>query len=283
MRATTPPPGIQWTFFLSLPPLDASSAKEAFLAINATFGDGSKDGYGTLWDLATSLRQNQGGGSEIMRLFGATNSPVLAAPVVRVIELRRKARWGKRRSGLRLRLDKQGLVLTEDVHSLEQHSEAVVQGCTSPRHAVWGAAATNEAATATATKRVDLENCMLGSGWIEKGMMLRSTPALVTITTSSTKATLGRSKIKVISSFQKIPDRVPRGYHREFDEISSVGLRTTPVKTQALACNIEHRALSWVENPIGCQGYENSVDVAKFEPHPEDGSDAEFENDGGYV
>ncbi|KZP16429.1 hypothetical protein FIBSPDRAFT_1047516 [Athelia psychrophila] len=44
MRATTPPPGIRWTFFKSLPPLHASSAKEVFLAINATFCDGSDDG-----------------------------------------------------------------------------------------------------------------------------------------------------------------------------------------------------------------------------------------------
>ncbi|KZP07304.1 TPR-like protein [Athelia psychrophila] len=40
MRATTPPPGIQWIFFESLPPLAASAAKEVFLAINPTFCDG---------------------------------------------------------------------------------------------------------------------------------------------------------------------------------------------------------------------------------------------------
>ncbi|KZP29433.1 TPR-like protein [Athelia psychrophila] len=55
MRATTPPPGIRWTFFESLPPLSASSAKEVFLAINATFCDGSNDGHRVLDELLREL------------------------------------------------------------------------------------------------------------------------------------------------------------------------------------------------------------------------------------
>ncbi|KZP03489.1 hypothetical protein FIBSPDRAFT_768881 [Athelia psychrophila] len=55
MRATTPPPGIRWTFFESLPPLPASSAKEVFLAINATFCDGSDDGDEVLDELLMEL------------------------------------------------------------------------------------------------------------------------------------------------------------------------------------------------------------------------------------
>ncbi|KZP16418.1 TPR-like protein [Athelia psychrophila] len=55
MRATTPPPGIRWTFFESLPPLHASSAKDVFLAINATFCDGSDDGDEVLDELLMEL------------------------------------------------------------------------------------------------------------------------------------------------------------------------------------------------------------------------------------
>ncbi|KZP07401.1 TPR-like protein [Athelia psychrophila] len=55
MRATTPPPGIRWTFFESLPPLSASSAKDVFLAINATFCDGSDDGNDVLDELLMEL------------------------------------------------------------------------------------------------------------------------------------------------------------------------------------------------------------------------------------
>ncbi|KZP07391.1 TPR-like protein [Athelia psychrophila] len=55
MRATTPPPGIRWTFFESLPPLPAPSAKEVFLAINATFCDGSNDGNEILDELLMEL------------------------------------------------------------------------------------------------------------------------------------------------------------------------------------------------------------------------------------
>ncbi|KZP07411.1 hypothetical protein FIBSPDRAFT_1052987, partial [Athelia psychrophila] len=55
MRATTPPPGIRWTFFESLPPLSASSAKNVFLAINATFCDGSDDGNEVLDELLMEL------------------------------------------------------------------------------------------------------------------------------------------------------------------------------------------------------------------------------------
>ncbi|KZP06453.1 hypothetical protein FIBSPDRAFT_1053523 [Athelia psychrophila] len=55
MRATTPPPGIRWTFFESLPPLHASSAKEIFLAINAAFCDGSDDGDEVLDELLMEL------------------------------------------------------------------------------------------------------------------------------------------------------------------------------------------------------------------------------------
>ncbi|KZP09212.1 hypothetical protein FIBSPDRAFT_964138 [Athelia psychrophila] len=55
MRATTPPPGIRWTFFESLPPLSASSAKNLFLAINATFCDGSDDGNEVLNELLMEL------------------------------------------------------------------------------------------------------------------------------------------------------------------------------------------------------------------------------------
>lgn len=54
------------------------------------------------------------------------------------------------------------------MHSLEQHEELEVQGCTSPRHGVasagLGAAATKEVAMATATKRADLKNCIVESG-----------------------------------------------------------------------------------------------------------------------
>ncbi|KZP17525.1 hypothetical protein FIBSPDRAFT_830544 [Athelia psychrophila] len=55
MRATTPPPGIRWTFFDSLPPLPAASAKEVFLAINRTFCDGSDDGNEVLDELLKEL------------------------------------------------------------------------------------------------------------------------------------------------------------------------------------------------------------------------------------
>ncbi|KZP16426.1 hypothetical protein FIBSPDRAFT_957992 [Athelia psychrophila] len=55
MRATTPPPGVRWTFFESLPPLRASSAKDIFLAINATFCDGSDDGNEVLDELLMEL------------------------------------------------------------------------------------------------------------------------------------------------------------------------------------------------------------------------------------
>ncbi|KZP29401.1 TPR-like protein [Athelia psychrophila] len=55
MRATIPPPGIRWTSFESLPPLAASSAKEVFLAINATFCDGSDDGDQILDELLREL------------------------------------------------------------------------------------------------------------------------------------------------------------------------------------------------------------------------------------
>ncbi|KZP03492.1 hypothetical protein FIBSPDRAFT_941500, partial [Athelia psychrophila] len=55
MRATTPPPGIRWTFFESLPPLPAASAKDVFLAINATFCDGSDDGDEVLDELLIEL------------------------------------------------------------------------------------------------------------------------------------------------------------------------------------------------------------------------------------
>lgn len=55
------------------------------------------------------------------------------------------------------------------MHSSEQHSASVVQGWMRPRQSVGlGAAATNEAAKMTATRRVDLKNCMLECGWIEK-------------------------------------------------------------------------------------------------------------------
>ncbi|KZP20434.1 hypothetical protein FIBSPDRAFT_1044881 [Athelia psychrophila] len=55
MRATTAPPGIRWTYCDSLPPLSASSAKEVFLAINATFCDGSDDGDEILDELLKEL------------------------------------------------------------------------------------------------------------------------------------------------------------------------------------------------------------------------------------
>ncbi|KZP03948.1 hypothetical protein FIBSPDRAFT_968543 [Athelia psychrophila] len=55
MRATTPPPGILWTLFESLPPLAASSAKDVFLAINSTFCDGSDDGNEVLNELLMEL------------------------------------------------------------------------------------------------------------------------------------------------------------------------------------------------------------------------------------
>ncbi|KZP17395.1 TPR-like protein [Athelia psychrophila] len=55
MRAATPPPGIRWTSFESLPPLLASSAKEVFLAINATFCKGSNDGDQVLDELLREL------------------------------------------------------------------------------------------------------------------------------------------------------------------------------------------------------------------------------------
>ncbi|KZP29434.1 TPR-like protein [Athelia psychrophila] len=55
MRATTPPPGIRWTFFKSLPPLAASSAREVFLAINASFCDGWDDGKEVLEELLREL------------------------------------------------------------------------------------------------------------------------------------------------------------------------------------------------------------------------------------
>ncbi|KZP08488.1 TPR-like protein [Athelia psychrophila] len=55
MRATAAPPGIRWTYSNSLPPLSASSAKEVFLAINATFCDGSDDGNEVLDELLKEL------------------------------------------------------------------------------------------------------------------------------------------------------------------------------------------------------------------------------------
>ncbi|KZP29442.1 hypothetical protein FIBSPDRAFT_884873 [Athelia psychrophila] len=55
MRATTPPPGIRWTFFESLPPLPAASAKAVFLAINTTFCDGSEGGDQVLDELLMEL------------------------------------------------------------------------------------------------------------------------------------------------------------------------------------------------------------------------------------
>lgn len=63
-------------------------------------------------------------------------------------------------------MDNRRLILTEAMQEAEQHSSLVVQFWMSPRHGVWGlgAAVTNDAATATATKRVDLENCILESG-----------------------------------------------------------------------------------------------------------------------
>ncbi|KZP05297.1 hypothetical protein FIBSPDRAFT_940539 [Athelia psychrophila] len=55
MRATTPPLGIQWTFFESLPPLPAASAKNVFLAINGTFCGVSDDGNDILDELLREL------------------------------------------------------------------------------------------------------------------------------------------------------------------------------------------------------------------------------------
>ncbi|KZP08507.1 hypothetical protein FIBSPDRAFT_964749 [Athelia psychrophila] len=55
MRATIAPPGIRWTYSDSLPPLSPSSAKEIFLAINATFCDGSDDGNEVLDELLKEL------------------------------------------------------------------------------------------------------------------------------------------------------------------------------------------------------------------------------------
>ncbi|KZP08482.1 TPR-like protein [Athelia psychrophila] len=55
MRATIAPPGIRWTISESLPPLPAASAKEVFLAINATFCDGSADGNEVLDELLREL------------------------------------------------------------------------------------------------------------------------------------------------------------------------------------------------------------------------------------
>ncbi|KZP09203.1 TPR-like protein [Athelia psychrophila] len=55
MRATTPPPGIRWTFFESLPPLPTASAKDVFLVINLTFCDGSDDGDEVLDELLMEL------------------------------------------------------------------------------------------------------------------------------------------------------------------------------------------------------------------------------------
>ncbi|KZP20441.1 TPR-like protein [Athelia psychrophila] len=55
MRATIAPPGIRWTYSDSLPPLSAPSAKEVFLAINATFCNGSDDGNVVLDELLKEL------------------------------------------------------------------------------------------------------------------------------------------------------------------------------------------------------------------------------------
>ncbi|KZP08502.1 hypothetical protein FIBSPDRAFT_938972 [Athelia psychrophila] len=55
MRATAAPPGIRWTYSDSLPPLSAPSAKEVFLAINATFCNGSDDGNVVLDELLKEL------------------------------------------------------------------------------------------------------------------------------------------------------------------------------------------------------------------------------------
>ncbi|KZP29489.1 TPR-like protein [Athelia psychrophila] len=55
MRATITPPGIRWTTSESLPPLPAASAKEVFLAINATFCDDSADGNDVLDELLREL------------------------------------------------------------------------------------------------------------------------------------------------------------------------------------------------------------------------------------
>ncbi|KZP30828.1 TPR-like protein, partial [Athelia psychrophila] len=55
MRANIPPPGIRWTFSEALPPLPASSSKEVFLAINATFCDSSDDGDQVLDQLLSEL------------------------------------------------------------------------------------------------------------------------------------------------------------------------------------------------------------------------------------
>ncbi|KZP19435.1 hypothetical protein FIBSPDRAFT_1045418, partial [Athelia psychrophila] len=55
MRAAAPPPGIRWTTSESLLPLPATAAKEVFLAINATFCDGSNDGDEVLDGLLSEL------------------------------------------------------------------------------------------------------------------------------------------------------------------------------------------------------------------------------------
>lgn len=55
MRAATPPPGVRWTYFESLPPLSPASSRDIFLAINDSCGKDSPHSDAVLEELLNKL------------------------------------------------------------------------------------------------------------------------------------------------------------------------------------------------------------------------------------
>ncbi|KAF7978276.1 hypothetical protein HWV62_1120 [Athelia sp. TMB] len=55
MRAATPPPGVRWTYFESLPPLSPASSRDIFLAINGSCGKDLPDSDAVLEELLKEL------------------------------------------------------------------------------------------------------------------------------------------------------------------------------------------------------------------------------------
>ena len=55
MRAASPPPGVRWTYFETLPPLNPASAKEIFLAINTSPSEASSEANTILEELLKEL------------------------------------------------------------------------------------------------------------------------------------------------------------------------------------------------------------------------------------
>ncbi|KAF7978284.1 hypothetical protein HWV62_1136 [Athelia sp. TMB] len=55
MRAATPPPGVRWTYFESLPPLSPASSRDIFLAINDSCGKDLPDSDAVLEQLLKEL------------------------------------------------------------------------------------------------------------------------------------------------------------------------------------------------------------------------------------